>query len=180
MAKVIRVYGKADSYDIEFTPNGDKWEVDIPPDMTDGVYAVQLTAIDELGECAYWVGELYMVDGVCCFKFSELPYKTKIVVKAYETEFDVNSYSVSFSSSLYETEFEQNFNVRIFEKKHSKANYQTIFVPTLKTDEAATRQNVRTEAKEINIKREIIAMIIDILANKFNFTSQLIFLLSSM
>ena len=69
MARVIRLYGKADSFDIEFSRKGEKWEVDIPPDLVDGVYAVQLTAVDELGETAYWVGELFMCSGVCCLRY---------------------------------------------------------------------------------------------------------------
>lgn len=88
MAKVIRVFGKADAFDIEFSRKGEKWTVDIPPDMTDGVYAVQLTAIDSVGESAYWTGELYMVDGVCCLKINELPYRVKINPKnQYDTHF---------------------------------------------------------------------------------------------
>lgn len=75
MAKVIRVFGKADSYDIEFTPKEGKWEVDVPPDMTDGVYACQLVAIDENDVHAFRVGELYMVKGVCCLKLREIPYR---------------------------------------------------------------------------------------------------------
>ena len=153
MSKVIRVYGKADSYDIEFSPKGDKWEVDIPPDMTDGVYACQLTAIDELGESAYWVGELYMVDGVCCFKFAELPYKAKIKSKDYETEFKANTYSVSCCSTLYETKFNEKLSVNVLEKEHKKSNYCTVFIPNLTAAAAVTHREQRTEAKESIIKK---------------------------
>ena len=83
-AKVIRVFGKADSFDIELTPNGDRWEVDIPPDLTDGVYAVQLTAINEVGDEAHWVGELFMCNGVCCINLVDYAYDMRIKVKEYD------------------------------------------------------------------------------------------------
>ena len=152
MAKVIRVYGKADSYDIEFTPNGDKWEVDVPPDMTDGVYAVQLTAIDELGECAYWVGELYMVDGVCCLKINEIPYRARLKAKEYEVEFHKRKYDVSCRSSSFDADFNERYNVQVRKKKHSKSNYETRFFATLKTSETATKNTLTLEVKETETK----------------------------
>lgn len=103
-AKIIRVFGKADDFDIELSRKGKKWEVDIPPDMTDGVYAVQLTAIDELGESAYWVGELYMTDGVCCLKINEIPYRVKVRKSEYETKTEKGGHSAALSFVSYVAE----------------------------------------------------------------------------
>jgi hypothetical protein len=151
MAKVIRVYGKADSYDIEFTPNGDKWEVDIPPDMTDGVYACQLTAIDELGECAYWVGELYMVGGVCCLKINEIPYKGQLKPKEYGVELQKRKYKVSWCSSSFDIKFDKKYNVQLRKNKACKSNYETRFFTTLTTSEAATQNTLTLETKRAEI-----------------------------
>jgi hypothetical protein len=106
MPKVIRVYGRADSYDIELSPRGDKWEVNIPPDMTDGVYACQLTAVDENGEYGYWVGELYMCSGVCCLKINEMPYKVRMHSSQLESEYG-QSTGISFHTSRYNTEYKE-------------------------------------------------------------------------
>ncbi len=112
MAKVVRVYGKADSFDIELSRNGDVWEVDIPPDMTDGVYAVQLTAIDKNGDWAIWTGELFMVNGICCMKLKPSPLRTSIDVGEYTAEF-VNTVSVSLETSDYCTQPCKKYNVQI-------------------------------------------------------------------
>ena len=108
MAKVVRLFGKADNFNIEFSREGRVWKIDIPPDMTDGVYAVQLTAVDELGETAYWVGELFMCSGVCHLKiermyadcvFSAESYRMK-TSSLHRTEFSVQEYSSTFSKNL--------------------------------------------------------------------------------
>lgn len=74
--KIIRVWGKADSFDIEFTHlGGTRWEANVPPDTTDGQYAVEIWAMNEFKETTYWTGELYMCNGVCCIKFFKQPYQ---------------------------------------------------------------------------------------------------------
>lgn len=152
MAKVVRVFGKADDFDIELTQKGDKWEVDVPPDMTDGVYAVQLTAIDELGESSYWVGELYMVDGVCCLKFTECPYQVRFAEKNLKTHFRNSHYDVCCSSSLYEFEFKHNTSVQVKKNKHRKPNYVAEFVTNFKKSEYATQHTLHIKKKETELK----------------------------
>lgn len=166
MARVIRVYGRADSYDIEFTPKGDKWEVDVPPDMADGVYAVQLTAVDELGDFSYWVGELYMVDGVCCLKIEETPYRVGLKVKEYEVEckgrydvsyrtflFDVDykgKYDTTYRSSLYEVDYDDRYDV-VF-KKVIRPSYETAFAKRLSVNENVKHYAVTFKAKQTEMK----------------------------
>lgn len=63
---IVRVYGHADSFDIEFVHvEGDVWTCQVPPDTADGVYAVEFWAVNEEGVTAYWTGELFMTNGVC-------------------------------------------------------------------------------------------------------------------
>ena len=63
---IVRLYGHADLFDIEFVNKGGaRWECEVPPDVSDGVYAVERWAINAEGVTAYWTGELYMTNGVC-------------------------------------------------------------------------------------------------------------------
>lgn len=71
-AVITRVWGRADAFDIEFTKRSDgKWYVNIPPDLTDGQYAVELYAQNSYGERAYWTGILYMHNGRACLHFNK-------------------------------------------------------------------------------------------------------------
>lgn len=73
--KILRVWGKADSFDIEFTHiGGTKWKCSVPPDVKDGQYAVEIWAISKFGDIAYWTGELFMCNGICCLRFNERPF----------------------------------------------------------------------------------------------------------
>lgn len=66
--EIVRLYGRADSFDLEFEHvGGTRWKISVPPDTQDGVYAVDLTAINSVGMSTNWVGELFMVSGKPCF-----------------------------------------------------------------------------------------------------------------
>lgn len=153
MAKVIRVFGKADSFDVEFTPKGKVWEVDVPPDMTDGVYAVQLTAIDELGESAYWVGELYMSNGVCHFRFTELPYRGRVSFNEYETKFRKYKYDVLCQVSHYSVEFTDKYSFQFKKKKRSSSNYEVEFVTNLKANESVEHCYIHIKTNEAKVNK---------------------------
>ncbi len=124
MAKVIRLFGKADSFDIEFSRKGDKWEVDIPPDMTDGVYAAQLTAVDELGETAYWVGELYMCSGVCHLKIDRAKMRCIFSVESYRMEASP-LHRMGFSVQEYSCRFSKNLGIRF--RAEERKRYRVLF-----------------------------------------------------
>lgn len=47
----------------------------MPPDTKDGVYAVELWAVNAIGEIGHWTGELYMCSGVCCVQIFVKPYQ---------------------------------------------------------------------------------------------------------
>lgn len=62
--EIVRVWGRADAFDLSFGKRGDKtWETLIPPDMTDGQYAAEIFAEDQYGATALWSGILYMHSG---------------------------------------------------------------------------------------------------------------------
>lgn len=110
MANVIRLFGKADNFNIEFSRKGEHWEVEIPADLVDGVYAVQLTAVDELGEIAYWVGELYMCNGTCCVKIKKKLAKNFLSVEDFCLEI-IPSNAIKINAYKYESTFTENLNI---------------------------------------------------------------------
>lgn len=60
---VTRVWGKADSFELVFSPLGDsgeEWTATVPADLEDGQYAVELYCCDDAGSIAYWTGMLYL------------------------------------------------------------------------------------------------------------------------
>lgn len=76
MTDVKRVWGKADNLSLEFKYLGqEQWETTVPPDTKDGVYAVELWAVNGAGELGHWTGELFMCSGVCCIKIFQQPYQ---------------------------------------------------------------------------------------------------------
>lgn len=97
--KIIRLWGNADDFDIEFKNEGGIWKVDVPPDFTDGVYAVTLHALNEFYESATWVGELFMCNGACCIKIHFAPYQVWFKVKEYSMSFFEN-YEIELRKSV--------------------------------------------------------------------------------
>ena len=63
--KIIRLWGTADKFEIEFNKNTStgRWDVTIPADLEDGHYVVELYAMNEYGETGYWTGVLFMLQG---------------------------------------------------------------------------------------------------------------------
>lgn len=60
---VTQVWGKADSFELVFSPLGasnEQWEAKVPADLEDGQYAVELYCCDDAGSIAYWTGMLYL------------------------------------------------------------------------------------------------------------------------
>ena len=72
--EILRVWGKADSFDIEFSKTEGLWVCTVPPDTKDGQYAAEVHAINEFGQTAYWTGTLYMCNGICHLELKETPY----------------------------------------------------------------------------------------------------------
>ena len=62
---IVRLWGTADKFDIEFDKNTvtGLWETQIPADLEDGHYVVELYAMNEYGETGYWTGVLFMLQG---------------------------------------------------------------------------------------------------------------------
>lgn len=86
--RITRVWGKADSFYIEFThAGGTRWKASVPPDRKDGVYAAEIWAVNEFGETAYWAGELFMCGGVCCIEIQQSGFQIWIQPRKHQLEF---------------------------------------------------------------------------------------------
>lgn len=73
--EIVRVWGHADDFDIEFDRGAEHiWKCSVPPDTEDGIYAVEIWARNEFGQTAYTTAELYMCDKVCHIKFNDEPF----------------------------------------------------------------------------------------------------------
>lgn len=74
--EVIRLWGTADKFDIEFKKNSStgRWDVTIPADLEDGHYVVELFAMNKYGETGYWTGVLFMLQGRPCIHITPPKY----------------------------------------------------------------------------------------------------------
>jgi hypothetical protein len=151
MAEIVRVYGRADSFDIELTRNGNKWEVDVPPDLSDGVYAVQLTAVNDMGETAHWVGELFMVGGVCCLRLGDVKFWTKLSAREYSVNFRKGRSLELQTPSEYVTELSLGRSVQI--RKASRPLYSVRLTTHLTMSEPDPLHVSRVERKEIDVRK---------------------------
>lgn len=95
--KITQVTGWADSFELSLTKaqNG-LWEISVPPDTQDGVYAVSLKAVNELGETSYWTGFLYMCNGVCHLEMKPEKYSIVFSQKEYKLLMSEPKYKVFF------------------------------------------------------------------------------------
>lgn len=150
MAEVVRVYGRADSFDIELTRNGDKWEVDVPPDMTDGVYAVQLTAVNDAGETAHWVGELFMSGGVCCLRLDEVKFRTKLSRKSYTISLSKGCRAEMQAPPKYAVRYSRGRAVQV--KKVSRPLYSVELTTHLSVGEPTPLHIAGLERKEAEVQ----------------------------
>lgn len=104
--KILRVWGKADSFDIEFThEGGTRWKCFVPPDTKDGQYAAEIWAVNEFGELAYWTGELFMVNGVCCLQLNKDCYQVKMKLNTTEINKIVLSNEIKISQNIIQMKF---------------------------------------------------------------------------
>lgn len=57
------MYGHCDSFDIVYTQTSENlWQAEVPADLSDGKYVVDIYGVDDTGYIVYWTGILYMYD----------------------------------------------------------------------------------------------------------------------
>ncbi|MCM1364718.1 MAG: Ig-like domain repeat protein [Faecalibacterium sp.] len=85
--KIVRLFGKADEFEVEFTRAASGWwECDVPADLRDGCYAATFCAVNEYGETAYWTGELFMCNGACVCEMHDGNYQIWSAPERYTFE----------------------------------------------------------------------------------------------
>ncbi len=158
MAEIARVYGKADDFDIEFTKAGDRWAVEVPPDLSDGRYVVRITAVDILGNTCYWIGELYMLNSVCHMSIRRHRTGCFFSAERYRMKTSVPN-SLRLSVRKYDTEFRRNLCMlfRVEERKQYELRFSVDggmrFSKTADTDFSAKRISVERDEKKILMRR---------------------------
>ena len=92
--EIIRVWGVADSFTLEYSEGTDgRWNVSVPADLQDGQYAVEIFAQNRIGAIGFWAGILYMHRGKAVLHlFSKkydlwlMPQTTEIILKGLATD----------------------------------------------------------------------------------------------
>lgn len=57
------MYGHCDDFEVTYTNVGKGlWQAEVPADLSDGKYVVDIYGVDTSGYIVYWTGILYMYD----------------------------------------------------------------------------------------------------------------------
>ncbi len=80
---IVRVWGTADNIPIELHKSNGRWVCDLPPDFTDGQYAVLLNAKKLNGTVGIWTGILYMTNGVPCIRLLQEIYQLVLLPERF-------------------------------------------------------------------------------------------------
>ncbi len=73
-AEIVRVWGTADNIELELKLDNGRWICNLPPDLIDGQYAVQLFALRGDGSVGMWTGVLYVSNGIKCLHLNQEKY----------------------------------------------------------------------------------------------------------
>ncbi len=92
--KVVSVTGKADKIDLIFEYRGGKWQCKVPPQLTDGKYAVQIIARSDAGTQNSWSGYLYMLTGKPTLHLKQNKYTIKLKDKNYSINLKDKKYDL--------------------------------------------------------------------------------------
>lgn len=132
MTDIVRVWGSCDKIQVEFKYEGGKqWSCTVPPDLKDGIYVAEFWAQDDQGRIGHWTGFLYMVNGICHFKFNQERYQIWLHPLQYIFEIDKEDRKYKFD---YKKEEKKEFffdiireNYQIF---YNISDYKTIIEKT--------------------------------------------------
>jgi len=82
--EIVYMWGYADGFDLVFArqANG-MWTTSVPPDLSDGQYAVEIHALAENGYICLWTGILYMNQGRHCLVINKKKYDFRLKPQVY-------------------------------------------------------------------------------------------------
>lgn len=84
---VTKVIGKVDGQEVIYERSeGDLWKVTVPLDL-DGMYVIEVSAYDEVGNISFCTKMLLIVDpATLCAKLISLDYTVEVVSKEYDVQ----------------------------------------------------------------------------------------------
>lgn len=99
---IVRVWGTADQFDLEFyRTEGNQWAAPVITDFDDGQYAVQIFAQNEWGGIGVYTGMLYLCDGISCLHIFRTRFMPMILPpKLNVGDVGENIYATMFSDRL--------------------------------------------------------------------------------
>ena len=60
---IVAMHGHCDDFEVTYTNVGEGlWQTEVPADLSDGKYVVDICGVDTTGYIVYWTGILYMYD----------------------------------------------------------------------------------------------------------------------
>lgn len=84
---IVRVWGTADQFDLEFyRTEGNQWAAPVIIDFDDGQYAVQIFAQNEWGGIGVYAGVLYLCDGASCLHIIRTRFTPIILPSKFNIE----------------------------------------------------------------------------------------------
>ena len=104
-----RLWGVANSYVLTFAlahtyDDSSQWIANVPKDLSDGEYTVQIWAEDFAGNSTYYANLFFTIDaGKLCFCFEKINYKTDILPEKYNTEVTIKDYKTEKMPDTYQS-----------------------------------------------------------------------------
>ncbi len=92
---IIRVWGTADNIELELKNNDGRWECNLPPDLIDGQYAVQLFAMRGSGDIGMWTGVLYITNGIRCLHLNKEKYTLWLMSEQIRTQLTEERFEIN-------------------------------------------------------------------------------------
>lgn len=81
---IVYMWGYADGFELVFSQlNSRQWAASVPPDLSDGQYAVEIHALAENGYICLWTGILYMNQGKHCLRLNKEKYYFRLKPQAF-------------------------------------------------------------------------------------------------
>lgn len=110
---IIRVWGTADNIALELKQNNGRWVCNLPPDLVDGQYAIQLFAMRGNGETGMWTGVLYITNGIRCLHLNKEKYTLWLMPELIRIQelMSLNEERISFIA------IPEKFKIQILEEK---------------------------------------------------------------
>lgn len=116
---VVKLTGVIEGNPVIFErKSGDVWETTIPAKLN-GIYIVELTAVDEAGNIAYCAKYIVTVDlSALCVHLEPFPWKSELLDESYNAKCEVSNYFAKLERTEYAISVElSKYYAEIMENK---------------------------------------------------------------